>query len=95
MTENLDVGAQSHRRAPRAAQNLMVISDDAPVDDSTLSVNAGKLSRAPPAPCDRGNRGEVDVEMTAIGIGHDVRAITAKRSPSSTRNSWVAHDPNN
>jgi cobaltochelatase CobT len=36
------VGAQPHRSArPEQRRILMVISDGAPVDDSTLSVNAG------------------------------------------------------
>src|SRR3546814_6114507 len=60
---------------------LMVISDGAPVDDSTLSVNPGNY-------LDRHLREVIDwiakrspVELTAIGIGHDVtryykRAVT-------------------
>ena len=60
---------------------LMVISDGAPVDDSTLSVNPGNY-------LDRHLRETIDwierrspVELTAIGIGHDVtryykRAVT-------------------
>ena len=46
LKENIDGEALdwAHRRllgAARAAAILMVISDGAPVDDSTLSVNAG------------------------------------------------------
>jgi cobaltochelatase CobT len=60
---------------------LMVISDGAPVDDSTLSVNAGNY-------LERHLRDVIDyienrssVELIAIGIGHDVtryykRAVT-------------------
>ncbi|MEX0807896.1 MAG: cobaltochelatase subunit CobT [Dongiaceae bacterium] len=60
---------------------LMVISDGAPVDDSTLSVNPGNY-------LERHLREVIDwietrspVELTAIGIGHDVtryyrRAVT-------------------
>ncbi len=60
---------------------LMVISDGAPVDDSTLSVNPGNY-------LDRHLRETIEwiekrspVELTAIGIGHDVtryykRAVT-------------------
>jgi cobaltochelatase CobT len=60
---------------------LMVISDGAPVDDSTLSVNAGNY-------LERHLRDVIDyietrspVELVAIGIGHDVtryyrRAVT-------------------
>ena len=60
---------------------LMVISDGAPVDDSTLSVNPGSyLERHLRATIDQIERGEV-VELIAIGIGHDVtryyrRAVT-------------------
>ncbi|MDH5410265.1 MAG: cobaltochelatase subunit CobT, partial [Alphaproteobacteria bacterium] len=60
---------------------LMVISDGAPVDDSTLSINAGNY-------LERHLRDVIDyietrspVELVAIGIGHDVtryyrRAVT-------------------
>jgi len=60
---------------------MMVISDGAPVDDSTLSVNPGNY-------LERHLRDVIDwietrspVEMVAIGIGHDVtryyeRAVT-------------------
>jgi cobaltochelatase CobT len=59
----------------------MMISDGAPVDDSTLSVNPGNY-------LERHLRGIIDeielrspVELLAIGIGHDVtryyrRAVT-------------------
>jgi cobaltochelatase CobT len=66
---------QEHRRI------LMVISDGAPVDDSTLSVNPGNyLERhLRQAIHDIETRGAV--ELVAIGIGHDVtryyrRAVT-------------------
>jgi len=60
---------------------LMVISDGAPVDDSTLSVNSGTY-------LERHLRQVIDwienrspVQLVAIGIGHDVtryyrRAVT-------------------
>ena len=66
---------------PEARKIMMVISDGAPVDDSTLSVNTGNY-------LERHFRKVVDfieqkspVELTAIGIGHDVtrhysRAVT-------------------
>src|ERR1043166_7325660 len=66
---------------PEQRRILMVISDGAPVDDSTLSVNAGNY-------LERHLRRVIDeieakspVELTAIGIGHDVtryykRAVT-------------------
>jgi cobaltochelatase CobT len=86
LKENIDgealVWAHDRLRA-RAEQRrvLMVISDGAPVDDSTLSVNPGnyleKHLREVIADVER--LGEV--ELIAIGIGHDVtryyrRAVT-------------------
>jgi cobaltochelatase CobT len=66
---------------PEQRKILMVISDGAPVDDSTLSVNSGHyLERHL-----RAVIGEIEesspVELIAIGIGHDVtryyrRAVT-------------------
>ncbi len=59
----------------------MVISDGAPVDDSTLSVNSGGyLDRHLRQVIDRIER-RSEVELLAIGIGHDVtrwykRAVT-------------------
>ena len=71
----------SHRREDRKI--LMVISDGAPVDDSTLSANQSgylesDLHRVIDAIDKKG-----DVELTAIGIGHDVgkyykRAVTIR-----------------
>lgn len=68
---------------PEKRKILMVISDGAPVDDSTLSANRSgylehDLHQVIKAISKRG-----DVELTAIGIGHDVgryydRAITIR-----------------
>ncbi|HEX6858868.1 MAG TPA: cobaltochelatase subunit CobT [Caulobacteraceae bacterium] len=86
LKENIDGEALmwAHQRIiARAEQRriLMVISDGAPVDDSTLSVNSGHY-------LERHLRqviGEIEnrspVELLAIGIGHDVtryyrRAVT-------------------
>jgi cobaltochelatase CobT len=66
---------------PEQRRILMVISDGAPVDDSTLSVNPGnyleKHLRQVIETIERGS----GVELVAIGIGHDVtryyrRAVT-------------------
>ncbi|WP_443750048.1 cobaltochelatase subunit CobT [Asticcacaulis solisilvae] len=66
---------------PEQRKILMVISDGAPVDDSTLSVNSGHYLenhlRKVIADIEGANR----VELVAIGIGHDVtryyrRALT-------------------
>ncbi len=86
LKENIDGEALewAHRRAvarPEARKILMVISDGAPVDDSTLSVNAPnfleKHLRDVIALVERRKQ----VELIAIGIGHDVtryygRAVT-------------------
>jgi cobaltochelatase CobT len=86
LKENIDGEALewAHRRAcrrPEARKVMMVISDGAPVDDSTLSVNAAsfleKHLRDVIAMVERRRA----VELIAIGIGHDVtryyqRAVT-------------------
>ncbi|HTW36159.1 MAG TPA: cobaltochelatase subunit CobT [Rhizomicrobium sp.] len=86
LKENIDGEALmwAHNRIvarPEQRKILMVISDGAPVDDSTLSVNAGNY-------LERHLRHVIDeieerspVELVAIGIGHDVtryyrRAVT-------------------
>ena len=86
LKENIDGEAllwAHNRLLGRAEQRrvLMVISDGAPVDDSTLSVNPGNY-------LERHLRDVIDfietrseVELVAIGIGHDVtryyrRAVT-------------------
>lgn len=86
LKENIDGEALewAHRRMsgrPEARKILMVISDGAPVDDSTLSVNPAnyleKHLRDVIAMVERKRQ----VELLAIGIGHDVtryyeRAVT-------------------
>ena len=86
LKENIDGEAlrwAHNRLLERTEQRriLMVISDGAPVDDSTLSVNPGnyleKHLREVIAEVERVG----EVELTAIGIGHDVtryyrRAVT-------------------
>ncbi|MEM6479066.1 MAG: cobaltochelatase subunit CobT, partial [Pseudomonadota bacterium] len=86
LKENIDGEALewAHRRLaprPEARKILMVISDGAPVDDSTLSVNPAnyleKHLRDVIAMVERRKQ----VELIAIGIGHDVtryydRAVT-------------------
>jgi cobaltochelatase CobT len=86
LKENIDGEALEwawKRLAARPEQRriLMVISDGAPVDDSTLSVNSGGyLDRHLRQVIDRIER-RSEVELLAIGIGHDVtrwyrRAVT-------------------
>jgi cobaltochelatase CobT len=86
LKENIDGEALiwAHNRLLMRSEHrriMMVISDGAPVDDSTLSVNNGNY-------LERHLRGVIEqieqkspVELLAIGIGHDVtryyrRAVT-------------------
>src|SRR3546814_20071115 len=86
LKENIDGEALlwAHERLiarPEQRRILMIVSDGAPVDDSTLSVNAGNY-------LERHLRQVIEwietvspVELLAIGIGHDVtryyrRAVT-------------------
>jgi cobaltochelatase CobT len=69
------LGRPEHRRI------LMVISDGAPVDDSTLSVNSGNYLERHLRDVIREIESRELVELVAIGIGHDVtryyrRAVT-------------------
>ena len=51
---------------------LMVISDGAPVDDSTLSVNSGDYLEKHLKQIVKFIENKTDIEILAIGIGHDV-----------------------
>ena len=51
---------------------LMVISDGAPVDDSTLSVNSGDFLEKHLKKIVKYIEDKTDIEILAIGIGHDV-----------------------
>ena len=51
---------------------LMVISDGAPVDDSTLSVNSGDFLEKHLKKMVKFIENKTNVEILAIGIGHDV-----------------------
>jgi cobaltochelatase CobT len=66
---------------PEQRKIMMVISDGAPVDDSTLSVNSGNYLERHFRKVIEEIEGKSSVELTAIGIGHDVtrhysRAVT-------------------
>ncbi len=66
---------------PEERRILMVISDGAPVDDSTLSVNPGNYLERHLRDVIEYIETESPVELVAIGIGHDVtryyrRAVT-------------------
>ena len=83
LKENIDGEALewAHRRLaqrPEARKVLMVISDGAPVDDSTLSVNpANYLERHLRDVIAMVERRRA-VELIAIGIGHDVTRYYAR-----------------
>ena len=51
---------------------LMVISDGAPVDDSTLSVNSGNFLEKHLKKMVKFIENKTEIEVSAIGIGHDV-----------------------
>jgi cobaltochelatase CobT len=57
---------------PEARKIMMVISDGAPVDDSTLSVNPPNYLEMDLRNVIRWIENDSKVELTAIGIGHDV-----------------------
>ncbi len=57
---------------PEQRKIMMVISDGAPVDDSTLSVNAGNYLERHFRRVIEDIENKSSVELTAIGIGHDV-----------------------
>jgi cobaltochelatase CobT len=86
LKENIDGEALlwAYRRLlvrPEHRRILMVISDGAPVDDSTLSVNPGNYLEKHLREVIRDIEGREMVELIAIGIGHDVtryyrRAVT-------------------
>jgi cobaltochelatase CobT len=86
LKENIDGEALiwAHGRLiarPESRRILMVISDGAPVDDSTLSVNAGNYLDKHLRQVIAEIESKSSVELVAIGIGHDVtryyrRAVT-------------------
>ena len=86
LKENIDGEALlwAHQRLlgrPEQRRILMVISDGAPVDDATLSANPGNYLERHLRDAIEYIENRSDVELTAIGIGHDVtryyrRAVT-------------------
>jgi cobaltochelatase CobT len=65
-------------RRPEERKILMVISDGAPVDDSTLSVNSGSYLERHLRQVIGWIEGRSPVELIAIGIGHDVTRYYAR-----------------
>ncbi|MEE8277002.1 MAG: cobaltochelatase subunit CobT [Alphaproteobacteria bacterium] len=86
LKENIDGDALAwaHERLlgrPEQRRILMIISDGAPVDDSTLSVNPGNYLERHLRQVIEWIEAHSPVELVAIGIGHDVtryyrRAVT-------------------
>ncbi len=86
LKENIDGEALlwAYRRLvhrPEQRRILMVISDGAPVDDSTLSINPGAYLERHLREVIRDIEARPSVELIAVGIGHDVtryyrRAVT-------------------
>jgi cobaltochelatase CobT len=77
LKENIDGEAISWaynriRKRREERKILMVISDGAPVDDSTLSVNSGDFLEKHLKKMVKFIENKSDVEILAIGIGHDV-----------------------
>ena len=60
------------RKRKEERKILMVISDGAPVDDSTLSVNSGDYLEKHLKKVVKFVESKEDIEILAIGIGHDV-----------------------
>jgi cobaltochelatase CobT len=83
LKENIDGEALewAHKRLasrPEQRKILMVISDGAPVDDSTLSVNAGNYLERHLKQVIQKIELDSSIELTAIGIGHDVNRYYRK-----------------
>jgi len=66
------------RRRKEERKILMVISDGAPVDDSTLSVNSGDYLEKHLKRIVKYIENKSDIEILAIGIGHDVSRYYSK-----------------
>ena len=83
LKENIDGEALlwAHSRLiarPEERKILMVISDGAPVDDSTLSVNSGSYLEKHLRQVIGWIENKSPVQLVAIGIGHDVTRYYAK-----------------
>ena len=66
------------KRRKEERKILMVISDGAPVDDSTLSVNSGDFLEKHLKKMVKFIEDKTDIEILAIGIGHDVSRYYSK-----------------
>ena len=83
LKENVDGEALiwAFNRIQRRQENrkiLIVISDGAPVDDSTLSVNPGNYLEKNLKESITQIENNTDIDLIAIGIGHDVSRYYSK-----------------
>ncbi len=83
LKENIDGEAlewawQRLRGRPEQRRILMMISDGAPIDDSTLSTNPGRFLEKHLRYVIRQIEMDDEVELVAIGIGHDVGQYYAR-----------------
>ncbi len=83
LKENIDgeALAWAYNRLARRQERrkiLMVISDGAPVDDSTLSVNPSNILERDLKNIIQWIENKSQIELTAIGIGHDVARYYSK-----------------
>jgi len=92
LKENIDGEALewAHKRLvnrPEQRKILMVISDGAPVDDSTLSANPSHYLEKHLRDVIKMVEAQRQVELVAIGIGHDVTRYyrRAAKGPSPVR----------
>jgi len=77
LKENIDGEALHWARSrlsvrPESRKILMMISDGAPIDDSTLSTNPGRFLEKHLRHVIYETENSDDIELVAIGIGHDV-----------------------
>ena len=94
LKENIDGEAliwAHNRLLARGEQRriMMVISDGAPVDDSTLSVNAGNYLEKHLRNVIEDIETQSPVELIAIGIGHDVTRYYRRALPLSMPSNWA------
>ena len=83
LKENIDGEAilWAHSRIKKRKEErkiIMVISDGAPVDDSTLSVNSGDYLEKHLKKTVKYIEDKKEIEILAIGIGHDVSRYYSK-----------------
>jgi cobaltochelatase CobT len=76
--EAIEWGASRLRRRGESHKYLIVMSDGAPVDDSTLSVNSGDYMERHLLSVIHGIAQAGDIQLAAVGIGHPVERYYAQ-----------------